>query len=145
MDATPNLAATLRARAAAHPDRAAIIETDPPTGRDRVWTYAALADTAGRVAAGLRARGLRPGDDVLVLQPMGGELYAFLIGAWQAGLVCLFIDPSQGRAHLAACVRRRRPRALFGVARAHWFSLVVPGLRGGIARFRSYPVVTTVE
>lgn len=137
MDATPNLAATLRARAAAHPDRAAIIETDPATGRDRVWTYAALADTAGRVAAGLRARGLRPGDDVLVLQPMGGELYAFLVGAWQAGLVCLFIDPSQGRAHLAACVRRRRPRALFGVARAHWFSLVVPGLRGGIARFRT--------
>lgn len=131
MSSSPNLAAALRARAAAHPERAAIIEAE------RTWTYAELADTAARVATGLRARGLRPGDGVLVLQPMSGELYAFLVGAWQAGLVCLFIDPSQGRSHLAACVRRWRPRALFGVAKAHWFSLVVPGLRRGLVRLRT--------
>lgn len=130
---SPNLAATLRARADAHPERAAIVTTDA-RGRDRVWSFSELRETAGRVAAGLRARGLRPGDGVLVLQPMSGELYAFLVGAWQAGLVCLFIDPSQGRAHIAACVRRWRPRALFGVAKAHWFSLAVPGLRGGLVR-----------
>ncbi len=131
MSSSPNLADTLRARAAAHPERAAIIEAD------RTWTYAELADTAARVAAGLRACGLRPGDGVLVLQPMSGELYAFLVGAWQAGLVCLFIDPSQGRSHLAACVRRWRPRVLFGVAKAHWFSLAVPGLRFGLVRIRT--------
>lgn len=131
-----NLAATLRARAAAHPQRAAIIDKDA-SGRPRVWTYAQLADTAARVAAGLHARGLRPGDGVLVLQPMSGELYAFLVGAWQASLVCLFIDPSQGRAHIAACVRRWKPRALFGVGKAHWFSFAVPGLRAGVARFRT--------
>jgi acyl-CoA synthetase (AMP-forming)/AMP-acid ligase II len=132
-----NLAATLHARAAAHPERAAIVETDPATGRDRIWTYAELAKTAALIAAGLRARGLRPGDGVLLLQPMSGELYAFLLGAWQAGLVCLFIDPSQGHAHLAACARRWRPRALFGVAAAHWFSLLVPGLRRDLVRLRT--------
>lgn len=132
-----NLAATLHTRAAAHPERAAIIETDPASGRDRVWTYAELASSAARLAAGLRARGLHPGDGVLVLQPMSGELYAFLVGAWQAGLVCLFIDPSQGRAHLAACAARWRPRALFGVAAAHWFSLLVPGLRRDLVRVRT--------
>lgn len=128
-----NLAATLHARAAAHPERAAIVETDR-AGRDRVWTYAELARAAGRVATALRERGLRPGDGVLVLHPMSGELYAFLVGAWQAGLVCLFVDPSQGREHLAACARRWRPRALFGVAAAHWFSLLVPGLRRDLVR-----------
>lgn len=133
---SPNLAASLHARAAAHPDRAAIVETRGD-GTDRVWTYAELADTAARVAGGLRARGLGPGDGVLVLQPMSGELYAFLIGAWQAGLVCLFIDPSQGRGHLEASVRRWRPRALFGVAKAHWFSFAVPGLRRGVVRIRT--------
>lgn len=136
MSESPNLAATLRARAALHPDRIAIIDTDRH-GRDRAWSYSRLADTAARVASGLQARGLRPGDGVLVLQPMSGELYAFLIGAWQAGLVCLFIDPSQGRAHLSACVQRWRPRALFGVAKAHWFSFAVSGLRRGLARIRT--------
>ena len=131
-----NLAATLRARAAAHPDRPAIVETRRD-GRERVWSYAELAETAGRVAEGLVRRGLRPGDGVLVLQPMSGELYVFLVGAWQAGLVCLFVDPSQGRDHLAACARRWRPRALFGVAAAHWFSFLVPGLRRGLVRLRT--------
>lgn len=128
-----NLAATLRARAATHPERAAIVETRHD-GHERVWTYGELAGHAARVATALRAHGLRPGDGVLVLQPMSGELYAFLVGAWQAGLACLFVDPSQGRAHLAACARRWRPRALFGVATAHWFSLAVPGLRRGLVR-----------
>ncbi len=136
MNESPNLAATLHDRAKRHPERAAIIETDRH-GHDHIWSYARLADTAARVAAGLQARGLRPGDGVLVLQPMSGELYAFLIGAWQAGLVCLFIDPSQGRAHLSACVQRWRPRALFGVAKAHWFSFAVPGLRRGLVRIRT--------
>lgn len=132
----PNLAAVLHAHAEAHPERAAIVETRRD-GTDRIWSYRELAATAARVAGGLRARGLRPGDGVLVLQPMSGELYAFLVGAWQAGLVCLFIDPSQGRAHIAACVRRWRPRALFGVAKAHWFSWTVPGLRRGLLRIRT--------
>lgn len=131
-----NLAATLHARAASHPDREAIVAAGPD-GRERVWTYGELAHTAGRVAAGLRARGLRHGDGALVLQPMSGELYAFLVGAWQAGLVCLFVDPSQGRGHLAACARRWRPRALFGVAAAHWFSFLVPGLRRDLVRIRT--------
>lgn len=131
-----NLAATLHARAAAHPGRAAIIETDR-SGRDRVWTYGELAATAARIAAALRARNLRSGDAILVLQPMSGELYAFLVGAWQAGLVCLFIDPSQGRAHLAACCRRWRPRAVFGVSAAHWFSFLIPELRRDIVRLRT--------
>jgi olefin beta-lactone synthetase len=131
-----NLAATLHARAAAHPGRAAIVETSP-SGHDRVWSYGELAATAARIAAALRARELRPGDAVLVLQPMSGELYAFLVGAWQAGLVCLFIDPSQGRAHLTACCRRWRPRALFGVSAAHWFSFLIPELRRDVVRLRT--------
>lgn len=132
----PSLAATLSARADAHPERTAIVEPLPEGGA-RIWSYRELADTAARVAGGLQARGLRPGDGVLVLQPMSGELYAFLVGAWQAGLVCLFVDPSQGRAHLAACARRWRPRALFGVAAAHWLSFTVPGLRRDLVRLRT--------
>jgi acyl-CoA synthetase (AMP-forming)/AMP-acid ligase II len=132
-----NLAATLHARAAAHPERIAIIETAPSSSRDRLWTYAELATSAAHVATALRARGLHPGDGVLILQPMSGALYAFLVGAWQAGLVCLFVDPSRGRSHLAACTRRWRPRALFGVAAAHWFSLLVPGLRRDLVRIRT--------
>lgn len=133
----PNLAATLHTRAGAHPGRAAIIETDQRSGRDRVWSYGELATTAARIAVALRSRDLLPGDAVLVLQPMSGELYAFLIGAWQAGLVCLFVDPSQGGGHLTACCRRWRPRAVFGVSAAHWFSFIIPELRRDIVRLRT--------
>ncbi len=132
----PSLAATLAVRAETHPDRAAIV-APLADGSTHVWSYRELAETAARVAGGLLARGLRPGDGVLVLQPMSGELYAFLVGAWQTGLVCLFVDPSQGRAHLAACVLRWRPRALFGVSAAHWLSFTVPGLRRDLVRLRT--------
>jgi long-chain acyl-CoA synthetase len=53
----------------------------------RAVTYGDLDERADRVAAGLTAAGLRPGDRVLALLPSGIETYEMLLGCARAGLV----------------------------------------------------------
>ncbi|WP_369218458.1 AMP-binding protein, partial [Streptomyces flavofungini] len=62
----------LRARAAEHPDRLAIV--DPAAGHR--WTYAELDRRADRLAAGLLARGIVKGDKVVVQLPNTAEFFS---------------------------------------------------------------------
>lgn len=71
----------LRDLASRYGDRAALIS---PTAR---WSFADLDARADRLAAGLHARGVRPGDRVVVQSPNVPEFYQmcfalFRIGAW---------------------------------------------------------------
>ena len=59
-----NLAAHVLASAATHPDKVALAVLSPARA-DR-WSYARLEDTVRRMAAGLLAEGLVPGDRVLL-------------------------------------------------------------------------------
>jgi acyl-CoA synthetase (AMP-forming)/AMP-acid ligase II len=59
-------------------------------------SYAELHDRAGRLAAGLAALGLEPGDRVALLQANGPELVESMFGAWLAGLA---VVPINSRAH----------------------------------------------
>lgn len=128
-----NLARHLVEAARRHPGRAAIIETRG--GRDRVWTFAAMDAASARAAATYRAAGLQPGEGVLLWQPMSAALYILLLGAWRAGLVGVFVDPGQPRRRVAACARRRPPRAVAGPWFAHLLAWTLPGLGGGIRHF----------
>lgn len=58
------------------------------------WTFAELADRAARVAAGLRAAGVRPGEPVGVCRPRDPWLVAAVLGTLQAGAVYLPLDPA---------------------------------------------------
>ncbi len=55
-------------------------------------SYGTLADRARRLAAGLLARGLVPGDRVLLQMHNCGEYPELLIGAWAAGLVVVPVN-----------------------------------------------------
>lgn len=57
------------------------------------WSYATLADAAGRVAAALRDLGVRPGDRVAVLADKAPMTVAALYGTLGAGAVCVPVDP----------------------------------------------------
>ncbi|MDY0811911.1 (2,3-dihydroxybenzoyl)adenylate synthase [Kitasatospora purpeofusca] len=86
----------LRERAAAHPDRIAIVDPAGGTGDDptRRWTYAELDLRADRMAAGLRARGIRRGDRVVVQLPNVAEFFELVFGLFRVGALPVFALPA---------------------------------------------------
>ena len=83
--------AALRHAAEAAPDRALVFPGDD--GADEALSYATLHDDARRRAAGLRARGVRAGDSVLVVMPSCAELARTLFGIVGAGAVASIVAP----------------------------------------------------
>jgi acyl-CoA synthetase (AMP-forming)/AMP-acid ligase II len=122
-----NLADVLREQARQRPEQPAII--DSYRGRTRTTTFAALERQASQAAALLWDAGLRPGDAVLVLQPMSLELYVALIALFRSGMTAMFVDPSAGVAKIERCCAFARPRAFIGSPRAHLLRLLSPALR----------------
>jgi carnitine-CoA ligase len=62
-----DLATALDTRAQRYPAKIFLIWEPGPDKVGRSWTYAEFADDVARTAAGLAARGVRPGDPVMVL------------------------------------------------------------------------------
>ncbi|MET7640147.1 (2,3-dihydroxybenzoyl)adenylate synthase [Streptomyces sp. NPDC005438] len=80
----------LRERARAHPDRPAVVD---PTRGVR-WTYAELDGRADRLAAGLWARGVRPGDRLVVQLPNQAEFFEVLFALFRLGAVPVLALPA---------------------------------------------------
>ncbi|MDO8297582.1 MAG: AMP-binding protein [Caulobacter sp.] len=76
------------AQAARRGDHPALI-WEPFEGEGRTWTYAGLADAIRRLAAGLRARGVTPGDRVLVHLDNCPESVIAWLGCAYAGAVAV--------------------------------------------------------
>jgi len=98
-------------------------------GRDRVTSFGELQQQVTQAAALLWQAGLRPGDEVLVFQPMSLELYIALIALFRLGLVAMFIDPSAGLKHIERCCSLFPPEAFIGSPKAHILRLFSPALR----------------
>src|SRR5229473_7463310 len=60
------------------------------------WNYGEFAGRVVRLAGGLRARGLKPGDRVLLALENCGEFFELLFGCWAAGLCAV---PTNARLH----------------------------------------------
>jgi olefin beta-lactone synthetase len=122
-----NLVSVLHERARRHPDRAALI--DRKGGRDRTLTFSELSERIESGAALLRDLGLRPGQTVMLFQPVSLELYEILLSSLHAGIRVMLVDPSNGFRFVNACCRRLAPDALFGPRRVIGLSWAVSGLR----------------
>jgi len=122
-----NLAHTLQAVARQRPDQPAIIESRH--GQSAAITFAELEQRSCRAARLLLELGLRPGDAVLVFQPMSAELYVALLAIFRLGLVAMFLDPSAGREHIERCCALYAPKAFLGGTKAHLLRLVSRALR----------------
>lgn len=81
----------LRARAAAHADRVAVI--DPADGR-RTRTYGELDERAARLAAGFAARGIVKGDRVVVQLPNVAEFIEVVFALFRIGALPVFALPA---------------------------------------------------
>jgi acyl-CoA synthetase (AMP-forming)/AMP-acid ligase II len=103
-----NFAATLAARARAHPHLTALIEPAPRRfpGRAR-WqriSYADLDALANLLVSRLAARGVRRGDRVLFFSYPSAETYASFYALLRIGAIPVFLDPRMGIRRLLACV-----------------------------------------
>ncbi|GAB3579618.1 (2,3-dihydroxybenzoyl)adenylate synthase [Amycolatopsis endophytica] len=76
------------------PDRTALVDGE------RRWTYAELDRDAGRVAAGLRRKGLVRGDRLLVHLPNVAEFVLLLFGCFRAGVVPVLALPAHRETEL---------------------------------------------
>ncbi|MBI4564229.1 MAG: AMP-binding protein [Planctomycetes bacterium] len=89
-------------------------------GAVRTWTYGELHAMAGRVAAYLRARGLRPGDAVGIYMPMTPEIVAVFFGCLKAGAVAVPVFSAFAAPALAVRLKDAEAKILFtadGVSR----------------------------
>jgi acyl-CoA synthetase (AMP-forming)/AMP-acid ligase II len=119
-----NIAAMLSSLAARHPGRTAIVEA-----RGGRVTFAELDARVARFAAAWRARGIGPGDRVLIFVPMSIALYAVLLATLRVGAVAVFVDAWADRGRLDAAIAKTRPRAFVGVLRAHLLRLTSTAVR----------------
>ncbi|MFK0221142.1 amino acid adenylation domain-containing protein [Streptomyces vinaceus] len=83
-------------RAAAHPDRPAVVCAGRQT------TYGELGARADRIAGRLRALGVRPGDSVAVLMDRSTDLVAACLGILKTGAAYLPLDARAPRARTEA-------------------------------------------
>ena len=132
-----NIAEVLKTRAEESGDAPALIDTHH--GRDRRVSFRELQAAANGIAGQLRQSEIGPGDAVLILHPMSAELYAFLIGVFQAGAIGMFLDPSAGRDHVERCLRMVRAKGFFGSPKAQLLRLWIPALRQVKVSFCSRP------
>ncbi|USQ85073.1 (2,3-dihydroxybenzoyl)adenylate synthase [Streptomyces phaeoluteigriseus] len=88
----------LRARAAAHPDRIALVD---PAPERRTWTYRRLDERADRLAAGFLARGIGRGDRVVVQLPNVGEFFEVVLALFRIGALPVFALPAHRETEVA--------------------------------------------
>ncbi|MYR46484.1 (2,3-dihydroxybenzoyl)adenylate synthase [Streptomyces sp. SID5910] len=81
----------LRERAAAHPDRTALVD---PAPERRTWTYRELDERADRLAAGFLARGIAKGDRVVVQLPNIGEFFEVVFALFRIGALPVYALPA---------------------------------------------------
>jgi len=103
-----NLATWLARAAARRPDEPAIHHGN------RAWSaWSELARRVARVAGGLRARGLVPGDRVAFFMPNAPEYLLGLYGAWWAGMVVVPINAKLHPRELAYILEHSGAREVF--------------------------------
>ncbi|WP_066363200.1 non-ribosomal peptide synthetase [Herbidospora mongoliensis] len=88
-------------------DRPPVIDPDSPAvACDGVeLTYRELEERVARMASGLAARGVRPGDTVGVSLKRTLDLVPVLLAVWRAGAAYLPVDPGLPAARISALLR----------------------------------------
>jgi len=122
MTTSYNVGAMLKARAAEHPDRIALIMAGPRDRSGPTWvkqTYAEFDRRSDRYAAGLRARGVKRGDRTLLLVKPTPDFYAFFFGLMKLGAVPVLVDPGMGLKNVFACIEQIKPRVLAAIPPIH--------------------------
>lgn len=115
---------------------------------DEACTYAELYARAVGKATDLAGAGVKGGDQVLLLVPLGIEFFVVFLALMRLGAAAVLIDPAMPLKSLRACLRNVRPDVLIGVPKAHLYRLIpevgaIPLALGvGGKRPFAYPIQT---
>ena len=104
-----NLADAILDHAQSVPDRPALVSALDPAP---VLTYGALGDRVARLRTGLRRRGIRPGDRVFVLAPLGVDLVSIALALFANGCTLVTLDGELGALRVVRALSVARPRAV---------------------------------
>lgn len=88
-----------------------------PSGVTASLTFSELEARVGRVAAGLAAIGVGPGERIALLVPPGTDLTATLYGIWRAGVVAVVVDAGLGIRGMRIALRSAGPAYVIGSAK----------------------------
>ena len=108
------LADLIAAHAQAEPDLDVLTFEGGGVRDDEIRTYASLLENAHRIAAGLIARGMEPGDRFALLMRNHPEFVETMIAASITGCVFVPIDPRTRGEKLAFTLRNSECRGVVG-------------------------------
>ncbi|WP_353476242.1 AMP-binding protein (plasmid) [Salipiger sp. H15] len=137
------LGALLAERAAALPERAALIFDE--AGFLASWTYAQLDARVTELSKALLARGVAPGERVAVMSANCPEWVLLEYALGRIGAVLVTVNPSFRQGELDYLLRQARVSALFAAGSFRGFDLgamlaqMLPGLDGGRPAGADYP------
>jgi len=121
----------LRRRAAAHPDRTAIII------RDERVSYAETNRRANRVANGLIAAGLKPGARIALLDKNDANYFELQFGCAKAGMVLVPINWRLAPPEIAFIIADATSEMLFY---GPDFAPVIAAIKGGLGNIATVPM-----
>ncbi|MRU16344.1 hypothetical protein FDP25_12950 [Roseovarius sp. A21] len=111
------------AAVARHPERVAIVD-----GSGREVTFQELQSLSRGLAEEWRAKGVRPGDRVLMAMGVNVELYASLAALWSLGATVVLPEPAMGLKGLRHAVATTKPKAFCAKGLYRFLKLIIPGL-----------------
>ncbi|SDX18256.1 Acyl-CoA synthetase (AMP-forming)/AMP-acid ligase II [Ruegeria halocynthiae] len=105
------------------PDRTAIVD-----GKGRQISFRDLQSRVQQLAGRWAAKGIRPGDRVLLAMPVNADLYASLAALWTLGATVVLPEPAMGLAGLRHAVRTTKPKAFCAAGAFALLKILVPDL-----------------
>jgi olefin beta-lactone synthetase len=133
-DAAVNFASLVLRHVADRPDRAALVLPtrwdEEGVHEERTVTYADLGAAIARFRGGLREGGFEAGDRIVVLFPVGLDLYALVLAAMAEGVAVVLVDGGMGSKKILQAIRTSGAKALVSVMALLKYRWVAPALWG---------------
>ncbi len=118
-----NLAGEFAALAEARPEApVSIVARHEKRGAPHTYQSLSFRDCrawADQFARGIAARGIQPGDTVLILMKPMLDFVPIFLALWKAGAVPVALDPGAPRSQKLKSIREIAPTALIGIPAAH--------------------------
>lgn len=115
-----NLAELFFNQSRKHPEKIALCF------QDRTFTFSEMTLTSQKIRTGLRSKGLRKGDRVLLMAPLSAEFYSLVIALMAIGAVPVFVDTKMGIKNILSVIQTQKPKMIFSVKKFWTYRLLFP-------------------